>query len=218
MAKEYNISSSKKSIGISRIFVRYWGLINAALMFFVMAGGGFFILKPKYQAARAAAGTDSLIEEVENARRSLKSMNAMSEAFAEISEEDKKRIAAIIPYNENSESLFPLIETLVQKNGLMIASLELEEEEKNPSARPEESGEAAGEEGGPAADAGKEESLPSEIKKVGMNLTVGGADYKALKNLIESLENNLRLLDVTEVIFGADENASLKIYAYFLER
>jgi hypothetical protein len=219
MAREYIDSSSEKSLSASRIFIKYWGLVNSLLIFLVIAGGGFFLLKPKYETAKAAMETDSLKDDIENVRRSLKKMNAMNEAFAEIPEEDKRRVAALIPDEENPESIFPLLETLVQKNGLMTASLEFEEEkEKLPTVSQEETESAAG--GGAAAETvgGEEGGLPPEIKRIGINLTVGGADYRGLKSLLDSLENNLRLLDVTEVTFEGEESASLKIYAYFLKR
>jgi hypothetical protein len=188
-------------------------------MFVVVAGGTFFLLKPKYEKAKAETETESLQKEIESTRRDLKKMSEVNEVFAEISDEEKKKVAAIIPYQENLENLLPLIETLVRKNGLIVVSLDVaKEEEKIFKTKQEQSQDQTAEENSAGVGTGEEVSLPPEIGKIKINLTVGGADYRGLKSLLANFENNLRLMDVASVNFTEGENVSLEIYTYFLKR
>ncbi|MFA6393921.1 MAG: hypothetical protein WCW25_03575 [Patescibacteria group bacterium] len=219
MARENIISSSRKILSPGRFYIKYWGLINLLLMLVIIAAGTLFLLKPKYEKARAEMETDLLRKEIERSRQDLKKMNAVSGIFAGISDEEKEKVAAIIPYQENFENLLPLIETIVRKNGLVIVSLDVaKEEEQLFKTRQEQLEEQTEAENSAEFVTGEKESLPPEIGEIKINLTVGGADYRGFKSLLANFESNLRLMDVTNVGFTEGKNVSLEMYTYFLKR
>ena len=60
-------------------------------------------------------------------------------------------------------------------------------------------------------------TVPQNIGVINLNLEVTAIDYTGFKNLLRTLENNLRLFDITELSFIPDENAAsfvLSTYYY----
>lgn len=215
-----DILSPTKKISFSAYYVRYYGAINVVLTLAVIAGGAFFLLKPKYEMAKASMDISALNEDLAAAQTSLRKLDGLNQSFSEIPEEDRERIAKIIPDEKNLEKLFPLMETIVARNGLLLVSLEVaevKEETLKTQAQIAEEG-AAAEISQAAGSPEAEEKLPPEIIKIKISMEVGGTEYTGLKSLLKSLENNLSLMDVMTVDYTDGENAKLELMTYFYKK
>jgi len=63
----------------------------------------------------------------------------------------------------------------------------------------------------------KDETEYPGLAQYDVTLSVSSIDYSGLKNLLHLLENNLRLIDVTNLSFSPDNNAAtigLRTYYY----
>ena len=220
MPQEITTLSSKKRGRYGYYYVRYFRWINLASVLFVFLAGGFFLLKPQYEKARAESDTASINEELASLEEKLARLGKVKSTFDGITLEDQEKIDRMLPKQENLENIFPLIETLVKRNGLLLVSMKAEAVEEKVFATKaeqlvEESGEAQGT--GGSITAQKEEKLPPEIQVVKISLEITGVEYSGLKNLLKSLENNLRLMDITKLSFTEGEKCQLEINTYYLK-
>ncbi|MFA6171154.1 MAG: hypothetical protein WCW77_02120 [Patescibacteria group bacterium] len=199
------------------IYIKYSGWFNLALIVLILAGGAYFILKPRFEKARADADTAPVYEEYASFQRELDKLNKRKDLFKDISPEDMDKVARLIPDEENLEKLFPLLEALVERSGMILVSLKTEAvEEKVYKTRAE----VQQEEEAPQViqEEEKSESLPPEIKVVKISLEAGGADYSNTKGLLRAFENNLKLMDVKKVNFSEGKSCRLEIETYYLKK
>lgn len=204
---------------LSYIYVKYYNFINIFLILAIIALGAFFMLRPKYQAAKASMDLGAATDELFLAQSELNKLDEILKAYSEIADTDKEKIVKMIPDQESMEKLFPLMEAVVARNGLILASLKVEEEKAQFANIPVQ----AEEEGGTPAEAAasqpvqEEEPLPPEVVKVKISMTIGGTEYKSLKSLLKTLENSLRIMDVTKMDFKDGEESTLEVISYYLK-
>jgi hypothetical protein len=202
----------KKKVDYKAYF-KYSGWFNFVLVFLILAGGSFFVLWPRLEKARAEADLSSIYEEYSDLQNELARLESAKGVFENISSQDLDKINRMIPDKENYEKLFPLVETLVTRSGMILVSLKVESKEdvlRNMQAN--QANEAA------LSSQTAEEALPSEIEVVRISLEAAGADYPNLKSFLKALESNLKLLDVKNVSFIAGKNCKLEIETYYLKK
>jgi hypothetical protein len=121
---------------------------------------------------------------------------------------DKKnidKINFIAPVKQNKEELFTEINYLVSKSQLVLLSVAL-------------SGGGAYQDRGIFKNTTEKNNQAEKIESVSVNLSISGTDYSAFKALLDLLENNLRLIDVTSLSFDPkSESTTLTMDVYYLK-
>jgi len=133
--------------------------------------------------------------------------------YREVDLLNKEKINKILSLRSNSEELFAILEKLVLQNGLLISSLSLEEVGGAVEAAMPESQTPA-----PPSQTQSVSSAPSELGIIKASLEIKGLNYNGLKNLLESFENNLRIMDIKSLNFSpSSESVSLEVFVYYLK-
>ena len=61
--------------------------------------------------------------------------------------------------------------------------------------------------------------LPKGVGKIEVNFNAEGVDYYGLKNLIQSIENNLQIMDIENLKFNPEENTiTIKFFTYYISK
>lgn len=195
---------------ISRLLADYFKWVVAALTIALLAAGYFFLLAPKYKqiVEGLKLASEKQEEEYYEGERYLAQLNKLNTAYKNISPEDLKKIENLLPDKAGLEDLLVQAEAIASLNGMTLTSLEIGADENGIAAeKPAAGGEAK---------AGNKPA--SNIAQVGLNMSLVGVDYVGLKNVLKTIENNLRIMDVTGLEFSPAENTvSLKILTYYLK-
>jgi polyribonucleotide nucleotidyltransferase len=139
----------------------------------------------------------------------LDKIKSLIDAYEKVNLSDKEKVNFILAERNIPEELFPQVEALVKKNGLLLESLKIEPEED------------AKKSSGISLTKKVEDkaSLPKEIGRVKASLNVIGVDYFSLKSLISAMENNLIVTDIISVNFSPEGgSAELVFYSYYLKK
>lgn len=196
---------------INMILMRYFKLIALTLVVAILALGFFFLIEPKYKSIISKKEEVITPEDLKLDER-LKYLNELKKikaSFAAINAEDIKRIKALAPTRLYHEELLAQLEKIILENGLLLNSIAITEagSDNTSNANPPEGGGNVAQEGS---------GLP--VKRIKINMSITGTDYIGLKNLLNIIENNLRLIDI--VSLSADtknKTTSIDAYAYYLE-
>jgi hypothetical protein len=202
---------------INNFLINYFGYFILVWVLIVLTGGLFIFVYPLYQKTTGGEGAveQRLQTEYDNQAGYLRKIGDLKKLYKSISEGDRKKIEVMVPANDKIVNLILEIESIILRNGAFLDSIKLEsagvKSQAGANLNPgENSGLLAG------AFAGQ---LPDGVGSVKIEVNLSSANYYVLKNIIRALENNLRLLDIAEVNYGAaDDEASLTIYAYYLLR
>jgi Tfp pilus assembly protein PilO len=168
----------------------------------VLSAGYFFILKPKHQAIiRGAEETIRLKQtEYDGLNTYFVKLQRYIANYATIGDDKKKLVDEMLPAGLEPEKLFTSLEALIIGRGLELNSIELIPDEKRTKKDLLS----------PEAEAG--------IGHVRVTLSITGIDYKGLKDLLNTIENNLNLLDVEKVSWlPSTRSVSIEAKTYYLK-
>ena len=214
-ASEKKQKNEKIEYKINFIFYRYFKWLILIIMLMIFIFGYIFVIDPKYKEIVNKKKEDSHSEESEyfGQKRKIKKLNDLINIYKNIDKDDIKKIDLLLPSEEKiHEELFSQIESIILRNGLLLKSLEIEPEEKS-SRRPAKNSNNI-----KIAEQEEKDSLPAEIGKINVSLDILGVDYFKLKDLLKIFENNLRLIDVTEINFQPNnDSANIYFYTYYLK-
>ncbi len=174
-----------------------WFIIIVIILIFIFSY--FKLIKPRYEEAVKLVGVIIRQEGIntEKKQKELEKIRDFLFAYSQIEAKHLEKINSVLPFKYNQEELFTELNQIVSKNGLILQSVSLNKESQVKGAA---------------------NYLAGKIKKIKINLNVKGTDYNALKNFLFSLENNLKLMDVTNINFSpSGETTSLVIDTYYLE-
>lgn len=168
-------------------------LIIIADLLVVFFTGWLFVL-PKYNEVNALnAKVKEKEEELEGKIQTVEAQELVRESYAQIEEEDISKVIRVLPKTDNSTDLLAELETLLNQKGLNINTLAI----NNPYS-------------------GTKQQSPTkrialfvkgEIKAQEIAMSVGGS-YEAFKDFLRGIENDERLMDVSDVSFKGDKAAS----------
>jgi len=182
-------------------------------MLVVLTAGYFLLIQPKYQEMRGENEmTSQELQQAYAAKQTLLgNLNQLEQSYNQIKQADKDKINAMLPAKAEVERLISELEAIVLKNGLILASLSIEPQEKaKTSTKVEIKDENSGQKL-------KIAEMPEGVALVKISMGIVGSDYNGLKNLLRTIENNLRLLDIDKLDYNNAENkASLDLTAYYL--
>ncbi len=183
--------------------VRYNGLISLVLALIILIGGYFLVIGPFYsQTKQKYLDSKTYNESLYNGKKAaLDKLASILNDFNNIKDIDKQKIDKILPSNRDHIDLFPEIEYLTLRNGLLFNSVGITEISDVSSV------------------VAVEDASKAKLKNIGaflISISVSGADYQNFKKYLASLEENLRLMDVIRLSYDPKSKAaSLEILTYF---
>ncbi len=195
---------------------RYFGAIAIITAVIVLVLGNLLLVWPKYKQIINDIESAEKKESLDYAKRQkyLNQLKELKSEYQKISQDDIKKIEIMLPQENNKEELLAQMENLISKNGFLLTDLRVEDV----AAKQESSAGAA--KGQSAGDKGLiVQAAKPGLNKVKININVVGTDYEGLKRLLGVIENNLRLMDVTNLFFDPEgRKSSLEMYAYYVDR
>lgn len=205
---DYNLFKRQANIFLLNYF--NYLIFAVSLIIFVLGSTFFIYPRAKRIIASDQAERRNLQNQYDGQNGYLTKIINLKQSYRQISEADKKKIESMVPADKRVIGLIPEIESIVLKNGAFLNSIKIDSPDLK--SRP---GTSIEEKRGPAA--GIFGPLPEGIGLVKIEVDLGSVNYQVLKNIIKTLENNLRLLDVAKISYPAQESkVNLIIYAYYL--
>lgn len=201
---------------INNFLISYFGYLILAAAGLIFAAGLWLFVYPQYrQIARVdEAAREKLRAEYEAKSNYLDTLVNLKKSYQSISEEDKNRLAVMVPAGSDVNGLIYIIESIALKNGVILNSLKIESDDARAPAggarvQPRENNNEAA--------MATAEQLPQGAGRVKIEVSLSSANYPILKNIIKTFENNLRLLDIAKINYNVAENrVALTVYGYYL--
>jgi len=183
----------------------YFNWIVAGIVVLVFVSGFFAVLLPKYQQTVALINSVNEQQSL-NVTAKQSELDKINQLIASYNKIDKKyidKVNAIAPLAQNKEELFSQLNYLVSVNQLYLESITLTSfdnyQDQNLISVPP-----------------SEKAIGDSLKTVNIALSVRGTTYESFKNLLSSLENNLRLMDVLSIKFDpGSQTTELVINTYY---
>jgi hypothetical protein len=190
---------------------------------------GYFIFV-KNARVQLAAAQIALIDQKASFSRILSQYNGFYEIdnlYRQLDTETVKKIPAALPTKPSLSDLMINLETLIKNNGFDMLGVEfqvVDEQGKellnvrNPSGPDLIDAEAdmAGAENITANPLALENFSSRQLNTINITLDVKGNGYLGFKSLITQLENNLRLVDITDFSFNAEDTGfKLTLKSYY---
>ncbi len=211
-----NKNSELLKAKINGWLISYFNYLTLALSLVIFAVGLFFLVYPQYQqiAKDSQAAQAAMQKDYEDKYNYLSAIRNLKKAYQQVAAEDKSKIDAMVPPQNDLSDIIPEIESIVLKNGAVLNSIKLKNDDvpNQPRLKAE-----PGNKSEPPA--GIFSQLPQGVGRINIEIEMASVNYPVLKNIIKTLENNLRLLDVAKITYAVKETkVILNIYAYYLPR
>jgi Tfp pilus assembly protein PilO len=147
-------------------------------------------------------------DKLSQANAALQKLQVLKTKYQAVGEAANKVLAAV-PSGEDVKGLLVQVEELASQNGLILSSVSFA---SAAAAAKDEPAAAAVSTGG------------SSVKSLTITLALSG-EYNNLKNFLQAAENNLRLMDISSINFGAaaqagaesaSQNYTVKMNTYYV--
>jgi hypothetical protein len=208
-------SPVKKNNNINFFLNDYFNIILALVLVLFLLIAYLVFLNPKFQATKAAiqANTEEKRVLYETTQKRLVSLKAIYDVYQKISPADLQKFNSVLPDNYVRERLFGELEEIIGRGGWLVSDINI-----SPlSDTPKEIVVIPAGKGG----VGPNSASVLGNKKIGtinIQLSISAIDYSGLKNLLNILENNLRLFDITSIEFSSSGNSvTVMITTYYYE-
>lgn len=201
--------SKKKALAL---FMRYFKILPPVLIMIILILGYFILIKPKYNKVRNEIETAIRQKEdnYQTYENYFNKLNDLKRVYNKVDANNLQKINHLLPSEPEVEEILVQLESIVLRNGLLLSSVELDWEKAEPQ---KESRKSAA-----LRQNSEEGEMPQEIGRIRATLEVAGTDYTALKNLLKTLENNLRLIDVEGIeFFPGSDTVTLTMSSYYLK-
>lgn len=216
---------------INDFLLNYFNWVILIIVLTILVIGFSIIIEPKYEL---------VIRDVELVRRDkegkyliqqsyLNKLNELKDAYQSIKLEDKRKIDIILPEKVETEEFFSNIEALILRNGLILTSLQIDSGELG-SKDNEVASKSKNKKDTPVSVRDKRKIYKTEeakaeindlfekIGKIKITMSIIGADYNGLKSLLQTIESNLRLMDIENISWSPDGNsANLQLVTYYMK-
>jgi Tfp pilus assembly protein PilO len=170
-------------------------ILFISLAIVVFAALGYFFVWPEYEKITDLtnkAEEQNLV--LENENNTLASVKKLIANYNGISQNDREKIASILPETVDEPGLFVLFETLALKNKMALLAFDISEKEASADLK------------------------NLGIKEIDISVNLTGGEYGDFKNLLGDLESNLRLMDIVAINYTPDPSSlALNIKTYRLD-
>ncbi len=203
----------KKQNNLNVFLNDYFNMILAAALIFFLFLAYLVFLGPKFRATQAAISANTEEKQLlfETTQKRLASLKAVSEIYKKINPADLQKFNSVLPDTYVRERLFGELEEIIGRGGWLVSDIVISQEEakKAPSQIVTEEGTVV---------TGSAPALNKKVGTISLQLNISSIDYPGFKNLLRSLESNLRLFDVTSVEFSpSDDSAAITITTYYYQ-
>lgn len=194
-------------------YVEKFNILIFALLLIILVPGYLFFIKPQYSRYQKNKELFNSYNRKREQNLNLLSSHSKSlNNYQTISRMDEQKINEILPDNYEEASLYVNLESIVASLDIALDSISIEQVKLKQSRRPviKKSGDLSSKTAETIAN-------PKEnIKYVKIELDLSHVSYHKLKELFVLIENNLRLLDVTNFSFNPGEaTLSISLKAYY---
>lgn len=213
--KTDDIQENIKKQKINNFLINYFYLVVYAVVIATLASGYFLFILPKYNQIMKDSEIESKMLEGEfsEQQKSLIQMNDLRNRYEMIAKKDREKVQAMVPDEPQIENLISEMEMIAKKNGLILSVLSVEVDNSTTKRSSLDPSSALGKK----KEAG--DTTPSGVGKVNIEMQLVGTDYNNLRNVIKTVENNLRLLDIIKISFeAANTKTNLDMVAYYLKK
>lgn len=204
-----NNNLAKKN-SINTFLNKYFNLFVVVFVSFLLFLSYILILQPKVtETATAISENISSHQRLLNAEKTkLKNLKEAVAIYDNIDKVDLERVNRILPNDYNKELLFGELEELIIRNGFIPTSIILTKDD----------GTAHSDTPVPVDPNDRTIKESSKIGLINISLNVASVDYAGLKNLLEVLESNLRILDVKKVSLDGGHAGNLELTTYYYKK
>lgn len=150
------------------------------------------VVKDNYNSIISQQG--SQLSEYENF---LSGFSKIENYYNSINPADIKNINEILPEKPEKEKLISQLEKLVMQNGLLMTGIKIT--------------------GGKAEDPVQSANPIDQIGELKVGIDIMGSNYKSLISLLNSLENNLRIINIKKLSFAPNAALNLEFTTYYLK-
>jgi len=202
-------------VKLNNFFIEYFNYLAIVVALIILATGSLWLLYPRYQKAVAASQAASASWQKDFAEKSIyyDKLVALRQSYELVSPEERSKIEAMVPVGGDTDNLITQFEAIALKNGAILNSIKITNESPKSSSKPFPGSSLEKKE-----PAGIFDELPQGIGLVKLEVNLSSVSYPVLKNIIKTIENNLRLLDIYKIGYPAKENkVNLVVYAYYLK-
>jgi len=202
-------------IKINGFLINYFNYLILSLSIIILAVGLFILAYPKYQQISKANEEDKNNIQIEYEAKSnyLNSIRNLRKSYKSVSEEEKLKIAGMIPDKRDTSVIIKEIESIAVKNSAILTSIKIEPEKGTDRASLKVEAKESKE-----PPAGIFSQPPQGVGLIKIEVNLSSVNYPILKNIIKVFENNLRLFDIAKINFNVnDSQAVLNIYSYYLQ-
>lgn len=175
---------------------KYDKALTAGSVIVLLLVGLFLMLEPTYESNKTAQARASKVTGAElNVRRNeLKLLKESVALYDSISLDELHRMLQVAPAQDRRADLYPTIADLVTDAGFRLDQISISD--------------------------GETVAIPNEtikVKSVNINVTVSGTEgYENYKRLLQTFEDQLRIMDVASISFHPEEVATtLNLTTYF---
>lgn len=212
---------------MTRLYVRYFYLINAAVVVIIIALGYLFVIAPKLEVVSFGGqyNIDTLIDERNQKMKYLSDLKNLLADYDRLvnDKEEIDRLMKLLPRQKDIPGLFVQFQNLATDNDFFLQSINFDQvqPERQTIATAVTPGEENPVNKGEAATGPKsslQQSQANQIKKLNVTLDLAGGNYTSLKDFLEDIELNLRVFDINAVHFNLkSKNYSVSLFTYYLE-
>ena len=195
-------------------YIKNFKILITLLIFFIVIPGYFFVVKPGYAEYQTSKGLfEQSKQELDQKKQQLIDYAKALSEYEKIGQSEEEKIGLILPSKLDKANLYVNLESLVKSLDLTLGSIDIQAiKKKEVKKRP---GQPVKESKQQLRDVFK---IKDELALVQIDLGLQDVSYSKLKKLLLLLEENLRLLDVQNLIFDpAEGSLSLSIQAYYLK-
>ncbi|MEA3463560.1 MAG: type 4a pilus biogenesis protein PilO [Patescibacteria group bacterium] len=202
---------------INTLLIKYFKWLIFGVLTIILAAGYFLLIQPKYKQVAKDAESISEGKQLKylTQQKYLNRLNELKAVYQSIKIQDRDKIEAILPNQAEIDKLFTEIEAIALSNGLILTSLQFESVKSAAKIDNKYVVESA------KANQGSKDKindLPEEIAKIKIIMNLVGTDYNGLKNILKTIERNLRLMDIIKLSFSPNDNqTSLELLAYYMK-
>lgn len=188
----------------------YFNLFVVIFVAFLLLISYFLILKPKVDETTNAISENISSHErlLQAEKNKLASLQSAIIAYQKIDPVDLSRVNGILPDEYDKELLYGELAEIIESHGFIPVSIELTKDGEATSSAEINNNVSTG-----AASS----TLPKKVGVINISLEIATIDYAGLKNLLNVLESNLRLLDIKDLSLGGG-SAQLELATYYYKR
>jgi len=173
---------------IATLINYYFKWLVVFVMAIILILGYFFLIRPETLVAQQESSYQKIEGEYLALKRFLTQLNELSGIYQNISAKDIEKIDKFLPKKSEIEELMKQMEVIVLQNGLFLSTLQISE-------------------GGESEEG---------IGRLSVVMSIVGTDYIGLKNLLYTIESNLRLLDISKLSFShSSKSTTIDLVAYY---